>query len=57
MIPLVAGSSLLFLAIMGAVAARAGGANMVTGAVRVTFWGAIAMAITAAIGAIFGTVV
>ena len=57
MIPLVAGSSLLFLAIMGAVAARAGGANMVTGAVRVTFWGAIAMAITAAIGALFGTVV
>lgn len=56
MIPLVAGSSLVFLALMGGVAAWAGGANRVVGAVRVAFWGALAMAITAAIGAVFGTV-
>jgi vacuolar iron transporter family protein len=57
MILLVAASSLLFLALMGGIAARVGGANMFTGAARVAFWGAIAMAITAAIGAAFGTVV
>lgn len=56
LIPLVAGSSLVFLALMGGLAARVGGANMLVGAVRVTFWGALAMAITAAIGAVFGTV-
>jgi VIT1/CCC1 family predicted Fe2+/Mn2+ transporter len=53
----VAGSSLMFLATLGAVAARAGGASAIRGAWRVTFWGALAMAITAAVGALFGTVV
>ena len=56
MIPFVAGSSLVFLAIMGVVAARVGGANVAVGAARVTFWGALAMALTAAVGAIFGTI-
>jgi VIT1/CCC1 family predicted Fe2+/Mn2+ transporter len=42
--------------LIGSVAARAGGANMVTAAARVTFWGAIAMAVTAGVGALFGTV-
>ena len=56
MIPFVAGSSLVFLAIMGVLAARVGGANVAVGAARVTFWGALAMALTAAVGAIFGTV-
>ena len=50
----VAGSSLVFLAVLGAIAARAGGANPVTGAARVTFWGALAMAVTAGVGALFG---
>ncbi len=50
----VAGTSLVFLALLGAVAARAGGASMRKGAVRVTFWGAAAMAISAAVGASFG---
>ena len=50
----VSGSSLLFLALLGSVAARAGGASVTTSAVRVTFWGALAMAITAGIGGLFG---
>jgi len=50
-------TSLLFLALLGALAARAGGASVATGATRVTFWGALAMAITAGVGALFGTVV
>ncbi|MBV1731331.1 MAG: VIT1/CCC1 transporter family protein, partial [Hydrogenophaga sp.] len=53
----VAGSSLLFLALLGALAARAGGARMGLGAWRVGFWGALAMAITAGVGALFGAVV
>lgn len=53
----VAIASLLFLALLGAVGARAGGANMLRATVRVTFWGALAMALTAGIGAMFGTVV
>jgi vacuolar iron transporter family protein len=53
----VAGSSLVFLAALGAVAARAGGASPLKGASRVTFWGAFAMALTAAVGALFGTAV
>lgn len=57
LVPVVAVSSLIFLTIMGGVAARVGGANVWIGAGRVTFWGALAMAITAAIGALFGTVV
>lgn len=54
---LVAGASLLCLAVLGALAARAGGAKVATGAVRVTFWGALAMGVTAGVGALFGTVV
>jgi VIT1/CCC1 family predicted Fe2+/Mn2+ transporter len=56
MIPLVSGTSLVFLALMGGVAARTGGAKVLVGAMRVTFWGALAMAVTAGIGALFGTV-
>jgi vacuolar iron transporter family protein len=56
LIPLVSGTSLLFLALLGGAAARAGGAGMIVGAVRVTFWGALAMAVTASVGALFGTV-
>jgi vacuolar iron transporter family protein len=52
----VSGMSLLFLASLGAIAARAGGASTAQGAWRVTFWGALAMAITAGVGAIFGAV-
>ena len=52
--PLVAGGSLLSLAVLGGLAARAGGATVTVGAARVTFWGAIAMAATAAAGALFG---
>lgn len=52
---LVAGTSLLFLALLGALAAYTGGARILIGVVRVTFWGALAMAITAGIGALFGT--
>jgi vacuolar iron transporter family protein len=54
LIPLVAGTSLLFLALLGGLAARAGGARLIVGAARVTFWGALAMALTAAVGALFG---
>ncbi len=50
----VAASSLLFLAILGSLAARAGGASVMTSATRVTFWGALAMALTAGVGALFG---
>jgi len=55
LIPLVSGSSLLFLALLGGLAARAGGAGVLLGAIRVTFWGALAMAVTASVGALFGT--
>lgn len=50
-------TSLIFLALLGVLAARAGGAPVLKAALRVTFWGALAMALTAAVGAIFGTVV
>ena len=50
-------SSLLFLAVLGSIAAKVGGANLFTGAARVTFWGALAMAATAAVGHFFGAVV
>ena len=53
----VSGSSLIFLAMLGAIAARVGGASILVGAWRVTFWGALAMAITAGVGALFGAVV
>lgn len=54
LIPLVAATSLLFLALLGALAARAGGAALSVGAIRVTFWGALAMALTAVVGRLFG---
>jgi VIT1/CCC1 family predicted Fe2+/Mn2+ transporter len=57
LIPLVAGSSLVFLAILGGLAAAAGGASSLRGAGRVTFWGALAMALTAGVGALFGIAV
>ena len=57
LIPLVSGSSLAFLALLGGLAAHAGGAGVTIGALRVTFWGALAMAVTAGIGRLFGTVV
>jgi VIT1/CCC1 family predicted Fe2+/Mn2+ transporter len=53
----VVGTSLAFLAILGSLAARAGGASVMAGAFRVTFWGALAMALTYGVGALFGTVV
>lgn len=56
LIPSVALSSLVFLAMLGAVAAAAGGASKLMGATRVLFWGALAMAITAAVGRVFGVV-
>ena len=55
-IRLVAGTSLVFLTLLGGLAARAGGAGVTAGAIRVTFWGALAMAVTAGVGALFGTV-
>ncbi len=57
LIPVVAGTSLAFLALLGGVAARAGGASVLRGAIRVTFWSALAMALTAAVGKLFGTAV
>ena len=50
-------ASLFFLALLGAIGARAGGANVVKATARVTFWGALAMALTAGIGALVGTAV
>ncbi len=57
LIPLVSGTSLAFLALLGGLAAHAGGAGVTAGAMRVTFWGALAMMVTAGVGALFGTVV
>jgi len=56
-IPSVAAGSLVSLALAGGLAANAGGANMIVGASRVTFWGALAMAATAVVGHLFGAVV
>lgn len=53
LIPVVAGLSLIFLAGLGGLAARAGGASMAIGALRVTFWGTLAMGLTAAVGRLF----
>jgi VIT1/CCC1 family predicted Fe2+/Mn2+ transporter len=50
----VSGSSLLFLALLGSLSAQAGGAPLIVAAFRVTFWGALAMALTAGVGALFG---
>jgi VIT1/CCC1 family predicted Fe2+/Mn2+ transporter len=57
LVPLVAALSLMLLAILGGLAAFAGGASAPRGAVRVTFWGALAMALTAGVGTLFGRVV
>jgi VIT1/CCC1 family predicted Fe2+/Mn2+ transporter len=57
LIVFVSGTSLLFLALLGALAARAGGASVMPSIIRVTFWGALAMGITAGVGVLFGTVV
>jgi vacuolar iron transporter family protein len=57
LIPAVAIGSLLFLSLLGAVGAKAGGAGLLKPTIRVTFWGAFAMALTAGIGAVFGKVV
>jgi VIT1/CCC1 family predicted Fe2+/Mn2+ transporter len=57
LIPAVAIGSLLFLSLLGAVGAKAGGAGLLKPTIRVTFWGAFAMGLTAGIGAVFGKVV
>jgi VIT1/CCC1 family predicted Fe2+/Mn2+ transporter len=57
LVAIVSVASLGFLALLGAIGARAGGANVLRATARVTFWGAMAMAITAGIGKIFGTIV
>jgi VIT1/CCC1 family predicted Fe2+/Mn2+ transporter len=56
LIPIVAGLTLIFLAVLGGLAARAGGASIVIGAARVTFWGTLAMGITAAVGRVLGII-
>jgi hypothetical protein len=55
-IPLIAGASLVFLALLGGLAARAGGAGVMVGALRFTFWRALAMGLTAGVGFLFGKV-
>jgi VIT1/CCC1 family predicted Fe2+/Mn2+ transporter len=57
LIPIVSVGSLLFLALLGFLGAKTGGAEILRPILRVTFWGALAMAVTAAIGAAVGTVV
>ena len=57
LIPVVAATSLMFLATLGGFAAHTGGADVKVGAFRVLFWGALAMASTAGVGALFGTAV
>jgi len=56
LIALVSATSLVFLALLGGVAARAGGAPVMAGTIRVTFWGALAMGLTAGVGTLFGAV-
>ncbi|HQR53626.1 MAG TPA: VIT family protein [Burkholderiales bacterium] len=55
LIPTVAAASLVALAVLGGLAAWVGGAPIAPGAIRVTFWGALAMAVTAGVGMLFGT--
>ena len=57
LVPVVAAASLGFLALLGAIGGKAGGANVLRATLRVTFWGALALGITAGIGKLFGTVV
>jgi VIT1/CCC1 family predicted Fe2+/Mn2+ transporter len=57
LVPIVSGASLAFLALLGAIGAKAGGANILRATIRVTFWGALALLFTAGIGRLFGTVI
>jgi VIT1/CCC1 family predicted Fe2+/Mn2+ transporter len=57
LLPVVMAMSLVLLFFLGGLAARAGGASMIVGGVRVTFWGLMAMALTSAVGYLFGTTV
>jgi len=57
LVPAVSGMSLLFLAILGVLSARAGGAPILKSTIRIVFWGALAMGITALVGSLFGTTV
>lgn len=57
LVPVVSAASLGFLALLGAVGAKAGGAHILRATIRVTFWGALALATTAVIGKLFGTVI
>jgi vacuolar iron transporter family protein len=57
LLPTVAVGSLVFLALLGVLGAHAGGAEVLKPTIRVTFWGALAMALTTGIGAVFGKVV
>ena len=57
LVPVVAAVSLIFLAVLGVLAARTGGSPILRPTIRVTFWGALAMGLTAVVGALFGTVV
>jgi VIT1/CCC1 family predicted Fe2+/Mn2+ transporter len=56
LVPIVSAASLGFLALLGAIGAKAGGANILRATIRVTFWGALALGITAGIGKLFGTI-
>jgi VIT1/CCC1 family predicted Fe2+/Mn2+ transporter len=56
LVPIISVATLVLLAVLGALAARAGGANVLKGSLRVTFWGALALAVTAGMGTLFGTV-
>ena len=55
LVPFVGGVSLVFLALLGGLAARVGGARVIIGAVRVLLWGAVAMGLTAGVGSLFGS--
>ena len=57
LVPIVSTASLAFLALLGAIGAKAGGANILRATIRVTFWGALALVITAGIGKVFGTAI
>jgi VIT1/CCC1 family predicted Fe2+/Mn2+ transporter len=57
LVSIVSAASLAFLSVLGAIGARAGGAKVLHATLRVTFWGALAMALTAGIGKLFGTVI
>jgi len=56
LVPIVSAASLGFLALLGAIGAKAGGASMLRATIRVTFWGALALGVTAGIGKLFGAI-